>query len=170
VAERADLDTMLHLAGAVGHCGRHRGQRITSIRHEPVVVTSKPVELPPSPVKRPDALVRIGGHDHNVLRAQRPHFEVIRRPIAADSDGGWTRRVLRQPHDAVARASEHDAGGGRRAAFGGLFWLPAFRFGTSFAAGCRAAAFGRVARLLVGGRVLGLIVVGLATLLGRFWP
>jgi hypothetical protein len=25
-------------------------------------------------------------------------------------------------------------------------------------------------RLLVGGRVLGLIVVGLAMLLGRFWP
>jgi hypothetical protein len=40
----------------------------------------------------------------------------------------------------------------------------------SFAAGRRAAAFGRVARLLVGERLLGLIVVGLATLLGRFWP
>jgi hypothetical protein len=55
----------------------------------------------------------------------------------------------------------------RSAGFSGC---PLSVFGTSFAAGCRAAAFGRVARLLVGGRVLGLIVVGLATLLGRFWP
>jgi hypothetical protein len=43
-------------------------------------------------------------------------------------------------------------------------------FGAGFAAGRCAAAFGRLVRLLVGGRVLGLIVVGLAMLLGRFWP
>jgi hypothetical protein len=49
-------------------------------------------------------------------------------------------------------------------------FCPAFPFGASFAAGRRAAAFGRVARLLVGERLLGLIVVGLATLLGQFWP
>ena len=52
----------------------------------------------------------------------------------------------------------------------GAHLLPALPFGASFAAGRRAAAFGRVARLLVGERLLGLIVVGLATLLGRFWP
>jgi hypothetical protein len=133
-----------------------------------VVVTSKPVDLPPSPVKRPDALVRIGGHDHNVLRAQRPHFEVIRRPIAADSDGGWTRRVLRQPHDAVAEpvttmvAADVDP---RSAGYSGCplsVLVPASL--------PDAAAFGRVARLLVCGRVLGLIVVGLSMLLGGFWP
>jgi hypothetical protein len=56
------------------------------------------------------------------------------------------------------------------AAFGGVFWSPLSAFGASTAAGRRVAAFGRVGRLRVGGRVLGVIVVGLATLLGGFWP
>lgn len=97
------------------------------------------------------------------------------RPVSHVAVAG--RACVMRSGQAVYGFQRRTAGGwpARRFTMGRLrwgLWPPAFPFRLwfRFAAGRGVAVFGRVGRLRVGGRVLGLMVVGLATLFGGFCP